>query len=350
MSRPSRARCSCSRDPPGGRRAALPRVRRPPGAAARRPHMSESERDTHPARRPRHANAPRGRRRARHARATAPDAAADGARAAAPDAHATRLDARAAAPRRRSAARRRAAGAAAATPSRSPRPATAPTRAIRCATSRAAARVRIRKLRVLGVLLGLGMLAVVSTRLRDDDGRHSDLPALEEPAGAQLRADRPQRQPLGLLTGNQKRIFLQSSEIAPVMKQAIIAIEDRRFYTNAGIDLRGIGRALYAGRARAGGGPGRLDDHDAVRQERARRAGRAHALQQAPRGRARLPDHAQVVQGADPAQLPQHDLLRQRRLRDRVGRAHLLRQRPPRLRRARPAALRAGARRRRRPR
>ena len=30
-----------------------------------------------------------------------------------------------------------------------------------------------------------------------------------------------------------------------MMKQAIIAIEDRRFYTNAGIDLRGIGRALY---------------------------------------------------------------------------------------------------------
>ena len=29
-----------------------------------------------------------------------------------------------------------------------------------------------------------------------------------------------------------------------MMKQAIIAIEDRRFYTNAGIDLRGIGRAL----------------------------------------------------------------------------------------------------------
>jgi hypothetical protein len=29
------------------------------------------------------------------------------------------------------------------------------------------------------------------------------------------------------------------------MKQAIIAIEDRRFYTNAGIDIRGIGRALW---------------------------------------------------------------------------------------------------------
>ena len=30
-----------------------------------------------------------------------------------------------------------------------------------------------------------------------------------------------------------------------MMKQAIIAVEDRRFYTNAGIDLRGIGRALW---------------------------------------------------------------------------------------------------------
>ena len=29
------------------------------------------------------------------------------------------------------------------------------------------------------------------------------------------------------------------------MKHAIIAIEDRRFYTNEGYDLRGIGRALY---------------------------------------------------------------------------------------------------------
>ena len=29
------------------------------------------------------------------------------------------------------------------------------------------------------------------------------------------------------------------------MKHAIIAIEDKRFYTNDGVDLRGIGRALY---------------------------------------------------------------------------------------------------------
>jgi penicillin-binding protein 1A len=50
---------------------------------------------------------------------------------------------------------------------------------------------------------------------------------------------------LGLLTGNTNRILLKENQIAPVMKHAIIAIEDKRFYTNDGVDLRGIGRALY---------------------------------------------------------------------------------------------------------
>jgi penicillin-binding protein 1A len=50
---------------------------------------------------------------------------------------------------------------------------------------------------------------------------------------------------IGLLTGNQRQLFVSEAQIAPVMKQAIIAIEDRRFYTNEGYDLRGIGRALW---------------------------------------------------------------------------------------------------------
>jgi penicillin-binding protein 1A len=107
------------------------------------------------------------------------------------------------------------------------------------------ARVRIRKLRVFVVLLGLGVLAVVSTVFGMVMAITYDLPQLEEQSGRNsVLTDRNGR-PLGLLTGNQKRIFLKSSEIAPVMKQAIIAIEDRRFYTNAGIDIRGIGRALW---------------------------------------------------------------------------------------------------------
>ena len=106
-------------------------------------------------------------------------------------------------------------------------------------------RVRIRKLRVLGVLVGLGILAVVSTVFGMMMAITYDLPRLEEQSGRNSVLTDRNGKPLGLLTGNQKRIFLKSEEIAPVMKQAIIAIEDRRFYTNAGIDIRGIGRALW---------------------------------------------------------------------------------------------------------
>jgi penicillin-binding protein 1A len=105
--------------------------------------------------------------------------------------------------------------------------------------------VRIRKLRVLGVLFALSILAVVSTVFGMIMAITSDLPRLEAPAGRNSVLTDRNGEPLGMLTGNQKRIFLQSEEIAPVMKQAIIAIEDRRFYTNAGIDIRGIGRALW---------------------------------------------------------------------------------------------------------
>ena len=38
---------------------------------------------------------------------------------------------------------------------------------------------------------------------------------------------------------------MKSEEIAPIMKQAIVAVEDRRFYEHNGVDLRGIGRALW---------------------------------------------------------------------------------------------------------
>ena len=73
----------------------------------------------------------------------------------------------------------------------------------------------------------------------------SDLPKLELRTARQLdhrrqgrpRARRPDRQPEAAVRAR--------AQIAPVMKHAIIAIEDRRFYTNEGVDLRGIGRALY---------------------------------------------------------------------------------------------------------
>ncbi len=193
-------------------------------------------------------------------------------------------------------------------------------------------KVRIRKLRVLALLIGLGLLAIVSTVFGMMMAVASDLPKLEEPATVNSIIVDDKGRPLGKLQGNERRVYLDEARIAPVMKHAIIAIEDQRFYTNEGVDLRGIARAVYAGRAPQGRRPGRVDDHAAVRQERARRPEPPHGLREAARGGDGLPPHAQVVQGADPARLPQHDLLRQRRVRDRGGRAHLLRVQSPGLR------------------
>ena len=50
---------------------------------------------------------------------------------------------------------------------------------------------------------------------------------------------------LGELTSNNSRVILKSDEICLSMKHAIVAIEDRRFYENSGVDLQGIGRALF---------------------------------------------------------------------------------------------------------
>jgi penicillin-binding protein 1A len=106
-------------------------------------------------------------------------------------------------------------------------------------------RVRIRKLRLFALLLGLGVLAAVSTVFGMMMAVASDLPTLDRPATRNsILVDRDGEE-IGILAGNQKRLFLREEEIAPVMKQAIIAIEDQRFYTNDGVDLRGIGRALY---------------------------------------------------------------------------------------------------------
>ena len=92
--------------------------------------------------------------------------------------------------------------------------------------------VRIRKLRVVALLLGLGCLAAVSTVFGMMMAVASDLPQLEDPLrGNSVLLDANGKE-IGLLTGNQRQLFVSEAQIAPVMKQAIIAIEDRRFYTN----------------------------------------------------------------------------------------------------------------------
>jgi penicillin-binding protein 1A len=78
----------------------------------------------------------------------------------------------------------------------------------------------------------------------------TELPALD-PANAQATQeigfiyDREGRV-LARLRGDESRVLRTSDEIAPVMKQAIIAVEDRRFWEHKGVDIRGIARASWA--------------------------------------------------------------------------------------------------------
>ena len=51
---------------------------------------------------------------------------------------------------------------------------------------------------------------------------------------------------LATLRGSESRILITNKQMSPLMQQAIVAIEDKRFYQHRGVDLRGIARAVWA--------------------------------------------------------------------------------------------------------
>ncbi len=113
---------------------------------------------------------------------------------------------------------------------------------------------KLKKLRLALVLFVLGALAVVSTVFGMMMAVASDLPQLEtraeyrraenstllgEPTG---KGQKPED--LAKLTGNQNRILVKDADISTNLENAVIAIEDRRFYEHEGVDYKGIARAL----------------------------------------------------------------------------------------------------------
>jgi penicillin-binding protein 1A len=108
---------------------------------------------------------------------------------------------------------------------------------------------RLKKLRILFVLAGLSVLAAVSTVFGMMMAVAQDLPALEN--FAEFRASEntvvvdATGERIGTLTSNENRILLESGEISPYVKNAVVAIEDSRFYEHRGVDFQGIGRALF---------------------------------------------------------------------------------------------------------
>jgi penicillin-binding protein 1A len=107
---------------------------------------------------------------------------------------------------------------------------------------------RLKKLRILFVVLGLGVLGLVSMVFGMMMAVSQDLPAIYN--FAQYKASKNSvvfdatGESIGTLTSNQNKILLSSSQISPNVKNAVVSIEDSRFYEHNGVDFQGIGRAL----------------------------------------------------------------------------------------------------------
>ena len=111
-------------------------------------------------------------------------------------------------------------------------------------------RPRLKKLRFLFVLLGLGVLAVVSMIFGMMAAISQDLPAIynfaEYKASKNSEVYGDNGEAIGTLTSDQNKILLNSSQISPNVKNAVVSIEDARFYEHNGVDFKGIARALVS--------------------------------------------------------------------------------------------------------
>ena len=77
----------------------------------------------------------------------------------------------------------------------------------------------------------------------------SEIPALD-PAAQRTDVDTVVyasngRSVLAVLRGDESRVLVDTDAIAPIMRQAIVSVEDQRFFEHNGIDLKGVARALW---------------------------------------------------------------------------------------------------------
>jgi penicillin-binding protein 1A len=109
-------------------------------------------------------------------------------------------------------------------------------------------RRRIRKLRLFALLALLAVLGLASFSVGLVTAIAGEIPSLD-PSRIHNQTDgfiyANNGRVLSVLRGSQSRILLRSDQISPLMKQAIVAIEDKRFYEHRGVDVRGIVRALW---------------------------------------------------------------------------------------------------------
>ncbi|MDP9491150.1 MAG: PBP1A family penicillin-binding protein, partial [Actinomycetota bacterium] len=110
---------------------------------------------------------------------------------------------------------------------------------------------RIRKLRLLALLLVLGLLGSASFGFGFMTAVAKEIPRLDPSRQAEQQEnsyilDFEGDRNLAVLRGGENRVIVASDDIASVMKQAIVAVEDRRFFDHRGVDGRAIARAFWA--------------------------------------------------------------------------------------------------------
>ena len=115
---------------------------------------------------------------------------------------------------------------------------------------RRAGRPRIKKLRLLLIVIGLGILAAVSTVFGMLMSVASDIPQIENVTqyssghNSYLYDDRGR--PIGIFAAPDPEVIDTFNQISKPMQQAIVAVEDKRFWSDPGIDIRSLARALVA--------------------------------------------------------------------------------------------------------
>ncbi|HXG77171.1 MAG TPA: PBP1A family penicillin-binding protein [Gaiellaceae bacterium] len=121
---------------------------------------------------------------------------------------------------------------------------------LRRQTLRARRRRRVRKLRLAAILLALVVLQAIAFTFGFVRAVASEIPSLD-PAAQRSDVDTVVyaangRTVLAVLRGKESRVLVDTEDIAPIMRQAIVSVEDKRFFEHDGIDLRGVARALWA--------------------------------------------------------------------------------------------------------
>ncbi len=116
-------------------------------------------------------------------------------------------------------------------------------------------RPRLKRLRLVLILFAVLLLGLISFVFGMFVAVSSDLPSLTrfsllKNAQSSVLLDDLGR-PIGVLSES-NRVIVRPEQIPAIVKDAVIAIEDKRFRTNSGIDIRGIARAFWQDIVRKG--------------------------------------------------------------------------------------------------